>query len=95
MSKQIDAIAAQYLHQSVRNHEIVAPAKTLIPAPLSAKVHVPKKAGRAHAAMTPSDRAKVQVEQPKESKLTKFLKQPKPNGPRPAPPAFDPAAPVN
>jgi phage terminase small subunit len=27
-----------------------------------------------HFAMTPSDRAKVQVEQPKESKLSKFLK---------------------
>jgi|ERR1017187_1224730 hypothetical protein len=49
----------------------------------------------AHFAMTPSDRAKVQVEQPKESKLAKFLKQPKPTGPRPPLPTFDPAAPVN
>jgi hypothetical protein len=49
----------------------------------------------AHFAMTPSDRAKVQVEQPKESKLAKFLRQPKATGPRPPAPAFDPAAPVN
>jgi hypothetical protein len=49
-----------------------------------------------HFAMTPSDRAKVQVEQPKESKLAKFLKQPK-TGPRPpvSVSAFDPHAPVN
>src|ERR1019366_9435081 len=49
----------------------------------------------AHFAMTPSDRARVSVEQPKESKLAKFLKQPKPTGPRPPLPTFDPAAPVN
>lgn len=45
--------------------------------------------------MTPSDRARVSVEQPKESRLAKFLKQPKPTGPRPPLPTFDPAAPVN
>src|ERR1035437_233749 len=49
----------------------------------------------AHFAMTPSDRARVSVEQPKESKLAQFLKQPKPTGPRPPLPTFDPAAPVN
>src|ERR1019366_2170393 len=51
----------------------------------------------AHFAMTPSDRAKVQVEQPKESALSKFLtKQPQQDKPAiPARPAFDPAAPVN
>jgi hypothetical protein len=49
----------------------------------------------AHFAMTPSDRAKVQVEQPKESKLAKFLKQTGKPAPRPPQPTFDPAAPVN
>jgi hypothetical protein len=48
----------------------------------------------AHFAMTPSDRAKVQVEQPKESRLAKFLNA-RPTSPRPPAPAFDPAAPVN
>jgi hypothetical protein len=48
--------------------------------------------------MTPSDRAKVSVERPKESKLGKFLKAGKPTGPRPPViplPLPDPAAPVN
>jgi hypothetical protein len=51
----------------------------------------------AHFAMTPSDRAKVQVETPKESALSKFLKHPTAKA-RPAVPVvlpFDPAAPVN
>jgi hypothetical protein len=49
-----------------------------------------------HFAMTPSDRAKVQVEKPKESKLAKFLSQPKPTAPpAPRPVFLDPNAPVN
>jgi phage terminase small subunit len=46
-------------------------------------------------AMSPSDRAKVQVEQPKESKLTKFLKHADTRRPAPPAPTFDAAAPVN
>jgi hypothetical protein len=47
-----------------------------------------------HFAMTPSDRAKVQVEQPKVSKLAKFLSQPKPSAPAPPLSASHPPTPA-